>query len=656
VTPESIPERRFLEIGGLFMNKLRLRAIAYMTVISLGAVISMRLFLALFLERDISSFLMGIGPFAIVVAVLLLAADLWLYAILGPLVRAADKGASGKPLTPKERESAGSAGYRVPIAITVIMLMAFLAGPVVSMGINILNGIVSYSAVNIVFIILLNLAFGLMTRTHVVELVEGILVPAVKALGFQDIPAGEKGRSMHGRIVVAGVSGTVLALLVLAVSGMGYIRSVSSGGHGGIEAFLVRYALETGVLVVLVLGWTILLVYKLSRNMTGDIAGATEQIKIIADGKGDLSRRANIHRVDEVGFLTAAFNRFMITLEDLVGKARSSSRSVLGSSEALITSADEATQAVSNMEASLKNVSEAVEKQNGEVGETEGTIARMIESIDEVASQVSTQAGFVEQSSAAITEMAANIGSVSTVANRADEVSRKLKIDAEQGGTALSDSMKAIEEINASAQAVQAIVAVISKIAAQTNLLAMNAAIEAAHAGDAGKGFAVVADEVRSLAENAAGSAKNIAGLMKEMNEKVSRGASLSSRARDSFTSIRQGVDNTTELVATISSSMSEQKAGADEILGSVNSLIQATAAIKELTVEQKEKSKGMEQAMLRIVDASNHIFEAVQEETGSTQSLSRVVRTVREEAEKNRGHVGELDAAVSRFKIGEEA
>lgn len=637
------------------MNKLRLRAIAYMTVVSLAAVISMRFFLAAFLERDVASFQKGIVPFAVVVGVLIMAADLWLYAILGPLVRASDKGKSGASLMSRERETAECAVYKAPVVVTIICILGFIVGPCVTMGINILNGIASYSIIELILIMLLNMAFGLMTRSHVLELVEGVLLDAVEALGIHEIPAGKKGRGLRGRIIVAGVSGAALALLVLAVSGMGYIRGVATGGIRDLGAFLVRYALETGLLIVLVLAWTILLIRTLARNISKDILGATEQIRGIAEGKGDLSRRANIHRVDEIGVLTATFNRFLVTLQDLIGKARTASQTVLGSSRSLMASADEATASVSNMEAALRNVSEAVEKQNGEVGETEGAIARMIESIDEVADQVGTQAGFVEESSAAITEMAANIGSVSAVASRADEVARKLKQAAEEGGTALSDSISAIDEISVSAQAVQQIVAVLSKIAAQTNLLAMNAAIEAAHAGDAGKGFAVVADEVRSLAQDAAGSAKDISAHMKDMNEKVARGASLSDRARSSFESIRQGVDHTTELVLTISASMTEQKTGADEILGSVNSLIEATTAIRDLTVEQKDKSKGMEQAMLRIVDASNHIFEAVQEETGGTQALSRVVRAVREEADKNRDHAQELDAVVSKFKSGEE-
>ena len=319
----------------------------------------------------------------------------------------------------------------------------------------------------------------------------------------------------------------------------------------------------------------------------------------------------------------------------------------------LTGSADNAKEAVTGLDTSVQAVLDAVQRQSEIVSATEGEIAKLLDSINQVAAKVGEQSGFMDQSSAAMSEMAANIASVSRTAEKADELATALQKASQDGGEALRASIASIAEIEAASRAVRQIIGAISKIAAQTNLLAMNAAIEAAHAGEAGSGFAVVADEVRSLAESSAKSSKEIEGLIRGMAEKTSRGTGLGDRAGEAFERIREGVAQTSELVRTIAASMSEQREGAEEILRSSQSLADATRLIESLAEGQKVQSKGMEQSMLRIVSASNEIFEAVQEETGATQSLGRIVAMVGEEAGHNRERVIGLDEAVSRFKTG---
>jgi methyl-accepting chemotaxis protein len=137
------------------------------------------------------------------------------------------------------------------------------------------------------------------------------------------------------------------------------------------------------------------------------------------------------------------------------------------------------------------------------------------------------------------------------------------------------------------------------------------------------------------------------------MTEKTDRGSGLGDRAGKAFDRIREGVAQTSELVRTIAASMSEQKEGAEDILRSTQSLADATRLIETFAADQTAKSREMEASMLRIVSASNEIFEAVQEETGATQSLSRIIAMVGEEAGRNRERVIGLEEAVSRFKTG---
>jgi methyl-accepting chemotaxis protein len=137
------------------------------------------------------------------------------------------------------------------------------------------------------------------------------------------------------------------------------------------------------------------------------------------------------------------------------------------------------------------------------------------------------------------------------------------------------------------------------------------------------------------------------------MTDKTSKGARLAESAGKAFERITEGVAQTSELVRTIAASMGEQREGAEEILRSSQSLSDATRLIEGLTDAQKAQSRGMEESMLRIVSASNEIFEAVQREAEATQALGRVVATVGGEAKRNSERVLGLEEAVSKFKTG---
>ncbi len=391
----------------------------------------------------------------------------------------------------------------------------------------------------------------------------------------------------------------------------------------------------------------------MGRTLAARASDVDHLVRLVAVGEGDLSTRVPIVREDEVSGIASGFNLFLERLTGLTSRVRELSFSVGEGANKLSGSADHAKEAVSGLEVSVEAVRDAVQRQTETVSSAEGEISSLFESIGKVAAKVDEQSGFMDQSSAAVSEMAANIASVSRTAQKADELATALQKASEEGGEALRASIGSIGEIAEASRAVREIIGVISKIAAQTNLLAMNAAIEAAHAGDAGRGFAVVADEVRSLAESSAKSAKEIEQHVRGMTEKTDRGSGLSDRAGKAFDRISEGVAQTSELVRTIAASMGEQREGAEDILRNSQSLSDATRLIEGLAGEQKIKSKEMEESMMRIVAASNEIFEAVQEETGATQSLGRIVAMVGEEAGRNRERVLGLEEAVSRFKTG---
>ena len=628
------------------MERFRARAILALVLVCGLAAYAMQVFVGIFIERDIAGSFAKLGVFHAIVPAFEIAAGLWLWLILRPLDKATRDIAAGRPVSKEDRDAARATAYKVPGLVITIMVAAFVLGPAATLGLNAAAGGVSYGATKIVIFFAINLAAGFAAGFQSIVLIESIMRPPVSALGFYESPAGRRRATLASPISVAGGASSALSLVLLASAAYGALAAAEPPKPG-------RFLLEAACLALLVALWSFSLFRTVGRTLASRASDVGSLVRLVAVGEGDLSTRVPIVRNDEVSGIASGFNLFLERLTGLTHRVRELSSSVEEGAKELSGSSDHAKEAVSGLEISVEAVRDAVQRQTETVSATEGEISSLLESIGQVASKVGEQSGFMEQSSAAVSEMAANIASVSRTAEKADELATALQKASEEGGEALRASIASIAEIDEASRAVREIVVVISKIAAQTNLLAMNAAIEAAHAGDAGRGFAVVADEVRSLAESAGRSAKEIELLIRGMTEKTDRGSGLGDKAGRAFDRIREGVAQTSELVRTIAASMSEQKEGAEDILRSTQSQADATRLIESLAGDQTAKSREMESSMLRIVSASNEIFEAVQEETGATQSLSRIIAMVGEEAGRNRERVIGLEEAVSRFKTG---
>jgi len=631
------------------MDRLRLKAAFILTAITGPASYLMQVFLGVYYERNLPEVLGKLKVFNIIVVALLVGANLLLWRTLAPIARAQAAALEGKGLSDAERTKARGASARAVNAILGVIIVAYVIGPIAGIVANTAAGISSYDAADIVFILLINVSIGAMTGTHCVLLIENLLRAPLETLGLRAIDSSDAYVSLRGRIILASVSSLVFVATLFAAAGYGYLQAFAGGAEAA--AYAPRYWLETGVLAIFGIAWGVWLSYTIATGLTFRLKSMTLRISSLAEGDGDLRIRANIVRNDDIGSMAAAFNRFLDELEALVVKTKTLAGDARSSADALASSAGQAKRSVETLEGSLETVRKSAESQNGVVASAKQRIEDIATSADAVADRVSSQAAFVEQSSAAVSQMAANIAGVSRTAGKADEVAADLKVLSEEGGATLKDSVAAIRELETVSRSVGAIVSSISKIAAQTNLLAMNAAIEAAHAGAAGAGFAVVADEVRSLAESASRSAKEIVGLIKDMTSRIVKGVALADRAGASFDRIKAGVDGTSELVRTIAAAMGEQKEGAEEILRSVNSLTDATEAIRSLAEGQRGKSREMRSAMDSIVTASDDILATIEKEAGSTSILARVVGVVSEEAVRNTKSTESLSSAVARFK-----
>lgn len=630
-------------------NQLRWKALVTLAVVSLASAYGMQAFVAIYLNKDWTRVLEKIGFFSFIVVATILGACWLLWKALAPLDRAYQSTREGQKVEEELLESARKANNRVFPVVLAVEILGFILAPVVTISIYVMTGKNPYGPFEIPLFLLFNLSIGAMAALQIILLIENQLQKPLEALGGQGPGSQFKGVGLGARLILAALAPTALATSLFAAAALGYAKQSGFGS----EDFVPRYPGEMVALAAVCLSWGLGLIWTVAGSVVSRIRAVTNRIEEIASGGGDLSKRIVIARDDELGALSGAFNRFQATLEGLIAQTRELATSVQESAQTLSLNAASARQNVDHLTKALGSMGGAAEVQTQEVEKTRAVIEAMASSMETIAAKVTDQSGHVEQSSAAVAEMAANIASVSSTAAKADAVAGQLRQESVEGEQALNATRAALKELLESSRSVGAIVLTISKIAAQTNLLAMNAAIEAAHAGQAGSGFAVVADEVRALAESAARSAKEIGSLIRSMSDRIVTGSTLSDRAGESFARIQASVEDTGKLVRTIAASMREQNTGAEDLLASVTSLTEATQSIRSMSEGQRLRASEMRSATTSIVDAAQAIRDTIVQESTATANLLSVVDQVSLEAKANREATAELRVSMAQFQVG---
>ncbi|MDC7228303.1 MAG: methyl-accepting chemotaxis protein [Spirochaetales bacterium] len=372
----------------------------------------------------------------------------------------------------------------------------------------------------------------------------------------------------------------------------------------------------------------------------------------MAEGSGDLTQRVLIVQADDNGTLSHQLNRVLDRLQTMFRNISKQTDSVADATKAVSAVLEGTVAATEEMTASVSQINSNTARNQAVVKSSQESLNNMLSSLSQINKNVNTQAAYVEQTSSAMTEMIANIQSVNEVTSKANEVSEALKNVSDQGGRAVTNSITAVRDIEESSNEVNNLVQIITKILAATNMLAMNAAIEAAHAGDAGRGFAVVAEEVRNLADDSAGNLKTISENIKIVMERVDRGVKLSENAGQALNDVGLRTDETTRLMSEVASAMQEQAAGANEVLNSINSLVDASSSINRLSEEQQQNNEDMKDNLNKTINAFSEVQSATSELELGNREILNGIEELKEVIRKNEDVVASLQEELGGFKI----
>lgn len=373
------------------------------------------------------------------------------------------------------------------------------------------------------------------------------------------------------------------------------------------------------------------------------IKSMEKAIAEISMGDADLTKRIESKSKDEIGRVVHNFNSFTRMLREIIVEIKSSKDRLAGSGNQLSSITGEATQNLSVILDDIKNVDGQILNQSTNVSETVDAIAEISQSIKAMESMIERQSAGVSEASAAVEQMIGNISSVNSSTEKMSDSFQSLADKAQEGAKIQKDVSERITEIENQAQLLVNANKVINAIAGQTNLLAMNAAIEAAHAGEAGQGFAVVADEIRNLSETSSKQSKTIGQQIGKIRESIGTLVAASQESNAVFLSVSEKISETQTIVMQIRSAMMEQHEGSSQVMDALTTVTSSTNEVRKSSADVSTEN-------VRITDEIRKLREATDTIRSCVADMNRGTVAVEDSSKKLTAISEEMQGAIRRI------
>ncbi|MBR0486769.1 MAG: methyl-accepting chemotaxis protein [Treponema sp.] len=425
---------------------------------------------------------------------------------------------------------------------------------------------------------------------------------------------------------------------------VGNINSIASDSKALVSRTGIISVIDT--IILFVLGIII------SMGIVKPIKRVVAILKDISEGGGDLTRSIEVNSADEIGLMAQYFNETFSKIRNLVSIVQTQSQNLGNCGSNLASNMTETAAAINQISANIKSIQNQTINQSASVSETSSTMEQISAGIDRLNSLIKEQSASINDSSTEIGKLIRHIEESTETLTKNNENIMHLSDTSEQGKIALQQITGAIEEVQVESQGLREISAVIQSIAEETNLLAMNAAIEAAHAGESGKGFAVVAAEVRKLAESSTKQTKTIEAALQKITVSIEDVTKHAQEVVEKFRLIEKEVGVVSKQESTILKTMEEQTANSRKVMDSIGIINDITKKVQQSSFEMLEGSRQITKEAQNMNVITQEISGGMTEMATGADQITEAVATVNELTEDTKNSIASLTTEVHKFKV----
>ena len=465
---------------------------------------------------------------------------------------------------------------------------------------------------------------------------------------MSDIRKGENDLFIKIKIPLIFFSGAAYLSLVLIYAGRFFIAAAA----GILPKLSINFT--AGMFIITLIGFIPMglnIILAVSEDRIQRLY-LIRKMKVLTSEEGDLSTKVNLINFDETGELAGIINIFIDKIRALIIKADAAGNNMIETAADTEELLDRLATAATTMLDAINAVDGEMDGQKDEISLASESLERYSAALSELTDSIESQALSVNQTSTAAHDIAESINIGSGVIKEIEQQTRKLNDITAEGSRYIADFIESIKTVENSSQNVKESLEQIETLSEQIDMLAMNAAIEAAHAGAAGKGFAVVAEEVRRLSESSSEESDRIAEHVGSMQRSIEDGNKLSVSADSAFGDIRKNVALAFEQFNSVMQTTVDEEKAVTALIQAIENLLGITENLKQNAEAQKKRNEDVTQLLAQVFGRFGNIRESMNAQRNNRNSLNENLKQIQVITAENRKVASELKDILKQFSL----